>query len=174
MAKRLYRSRDIRMVSGVAGGLSEYFDVDPVIIRALFVIITLGGGTGLIAYIILWIIVPLRPYNINGTKNPYNDNAANFTHSSDDEPENIYENYASDPNYKPYNKYTESETEDNNNSKIFFGGLLIFTGLLFLLDNVIHILNFSIIWPILLVALGAYILYQTISKNKKGEENEII
>jgi phage shock protein C len=57
--KRLYRSRDDRMLGGVCGGLGEYFDVDPVLMRLVFVAGTvLSGGLGLAAYVLLWIIVP--------------------------------------------------------------------------------------------------------------------
>jgi phage shock protein C len=59
--KRLYRSRDERMISGVCGGVAKYFNVDPTLIRLLFVIFALAGGPGLIAYIILAIIVPEEP-----------------------------------------------------------------------------------------------------------------
>ncbi len=55
--KRLTRSND-RMVAGVAAGLAEYFDIDPVIVRLIFVTLTLLGGPGLILYIIMWIIMP--------------------------------------------------------------------------------------------------------------------
>jgi phage shock protein C len=62
MAKRLYRSRNNRMIAGVCGGLAEYFDVDPVIIRIIGVILLIPGGLpGLIPYIILWIAVPEAP-----------------------------------------------------------------------------------------------------------------
>jgi phage shock protein C len=59
--KRLYRSRNERMVAGVAGGIADYFNIDPTIIRLLFVIATLFGGPGLIAYIVLAIVVPEEP-----------------------------------------------------------------------------------------------------------------
>ncbi len=55
--KKLTRSND-RMVAGVAAGLAEYFDIDPVIVRLIFVTLTLLGGPGLILYIIMWIIMP--------------------------------------------------------------------------------------------------------------------
>ena len=62
MAKRLYRSRDDRMIAGVCGGLAEYFDVDPVIVRIIFFILLLPGGLpGLLPYLILWIVVPEKP-----------------------------------------------------------------------------------------------------------------
>lgn len=59
--KRLYRSRDERMISGVCGGIAKYFNVDPTLIRLLFVIFAFAGGPGLIAYIVLAIIVPEEP-----------------------------------------------------------------------------------------------------------------
>jgi len=49
------------MIGGVCGGLGEYFNVDPTIIRVLWVAITLLGGAGVIAYLILWIVMPLEP-----------------------------------------------------------------------------------------------------------------
>lgn len=59
MAKRLYRSTDDRMIAGVCGGLAEYFKIDPVITRVIFLVLLLPGGfPGLIPYIILWIAVP--------------------------------------------------------------------------------------------------------------------
>ncbi len=59
--RRLYRSRTDRMVGGVAGGLGKYFSIDPTLVRLLFIIGTLAGGPGLLAYIILLIIVPEEP-----------------------------------------------------------------------------------------------------------------
>jgi phage shock protein C len=59
--KRLYRSRDERWLAGVCGGLGSYFDLDPTLIRALFVLFGLVVGGGLLLYIILWIIIPLEP-----------------------------------------------------------------------------------------------------------------
>ncbi|MCK5474693.1 MAG: PspC domain-containing protein [Candidatus Aenigmarchaeota archaeon] len=60
--KRLYRSKDEVMISGVCGGLAEYFDVDPTIVRLLWVFLTLGSmGTGLIIYLIMALIVPKNP-----------------------------------------------------------------------------------------------------------------
>jgi phage shock protein C len=57
--KRLYRSESDRIIGGVCGGLGEYFNIDPVIFRVIFVILLLPGGLpGFIPYIVLWIIVP--------------------------------------------------------------------------------------------------------------------
>jgi phage shock protein PspC (stress-responsive transcriptional regulator) len=61
MSKRLYRSRKDRKIAGVCGGLGEYFSVDPVIFRIIWVILLLGAGSGLLAYVIFWLIVPEAP-----------------------------------------------------------------------------------------------------------------
>jgi phage shock protein C len=61
LAKRLYRSDEDKKIAGVCGGLGEYFDIDPTIIRLLWVSIVLAFGSGIIAYILAWIIVPKRP-----------------------------------------------------------------------------------------------------------------
>ena len=58
MKKRLYKSSTDKKVCGVCGGIANYFDVDPTVIRLIWVIFTLSGGSGLIAYIIAAIIMP--------------------------------------------------------------------------------------------------------------------
>ncbi len=56
--KKLVRSNDDRMVFGVASGIAHYVNIDPVIIRLLFVLLTLAGGHGIIIYLVLAIIMP--------------------------------------------------------------------------------------------------------------------
>jgi phage shock protein C len=56
--KRLYRSSDQKMFLGVAGGLAEYFDLDPTLVRILFVVATLLGLAGVVVYAVLAIIMP--------------------------------------------------------------------------------------------------------------------
>ena len=58
MEKRLYRSSKDRMLFGVCGGLGKYFNIDPVIVRVIFVITIFFGGLGIIEYIIMAIVVP--------------------------------------------------------------------------------------------------------------------
>ncbi len=58
MNKKLYRSEKDKMIGGVCGGLAQYFSIDVTIIRVLFALIVIYGGSGLILYIILWIVVP--------------------------------------------------------------------------------------------------------------------
>ncbi len=61
MEKRLYRSRDERMIWGVCGGLGKYFDVDPTLVRVITLLTLFLGGGGILIYVILAIIVPLEP-----------------------------------------------------------------------------------------------------------------
>lgn len=58
--KKLYRSNTDRRIAGVCGGLAEYFDIDPAIIRIVLVVLFLMGGIGLVTYLIFWICIPLR------------------------------------------------------------------------------------------------------------------
>jgi phage shock protein C len=61
MEKKLYRSRTNSMIGGVCGGLGEYLNVDPSIMRLVAVLLIFADGIGLIAYIIAWIIIPRNP-----------------------------------------------------------------------------------------------------------------
>lgn len=59
--KRLYRSRTDRKIGGVCGGIAQYFNIDPTFIRIVWVVLILGAGVGLLAYLICWIVIPLEP-----------------------------------------------------------------------------------------------------------------
>lgn len=61
MYKRLYRSRTDRMLAGVCGGIAKYFDIDPTLVRLFWLIATFAGGSGILAYIIATIVIPLEP-----------------------------------------------------------------------------------------------------------------
>jgi phage shock protein PspC (stress-responsive transcriptional regulator) len=59
--KRLYRSRKNRMLGGVCGGIAEYFEIDPVIVRLIAVALFFVGGSAILAYIIALIVIPYEP-----------------------------------------------------------------------------------------------------------------
>ncbi len=63
MSKKLYRSNE-KMLAGVCGGIAEYFNVDPTIVRLAWVILSCIGFSGLVAYIICLVIIPEKPSNI--------------------------------------------------------------------------------------------------------------
>lgn len=64
MGKRLYRSKKDCIIGGVCGGIAEYFEIDPTLVRLLAVLIIFLGGAGIIAYIIAWIIIPQNPEEV--------------------------------------------------------------------------------------------------------------
>lgn len=59
--RRLQRSRKEKVIAGVCGGLAEYFGIDPVIPRLVWVFLALGYGLGILAYLICWIVIPQAP-----------------------------------------------------------------------------------------------------------------
>ena len=59
--RKLYRSRSNRKLAGVCGGLAEYFTIDTTLVRVLFVVLAVMGGPGVLAYLLLWILVPEKP-----------------------------------------------------------------------------------------------------------------
>ena len=56
--RKLYRSQTQHMIAGVCGGLAEYFNLDATLVRVLFLLLAVFGGTGLVIYVVMWIIVP--------------------------------------------------------------------------------------------------------------------
>ena len=60
-SRRLYRSTTDKVFAGICGGLGEYFAVDPIWFRIGFVLLALGGGSGLLIYLLMWLIVPPKP-----------------------------------------------------------------------------------------------------------------
>ena len=61
MEKKLYKIRQGRMLAGVCGGIGQYFNVDPTLIRLAWVLVSCLGGAGLLAYIIAAIVIPEEP-----------------------------------------------------------------------------------------------------------------
>src|SRR3974390_751496 len=66
-AKRLMRSSRDKKLGGVCAGVAEYFDLDPTIVRVVWLLVVLFGGTGLLIYLVLWIVLPLAPSGVSMT-----------------------------------------------------------------------------------------------------------
>lgn len=62
MKKRLYKSDSNKMLAGVCGGIANYFDIDPTLVRLAWVVFCALGGSGVLAYIIAAIIIPRDPH----------------------------------------------------------------------------------------------------------------
>jgi len=65
--KKLYKSRENKVIDGVCGGIAEYFEVDPVLVRIIFVLFFFFGGSAILAYIIGVVIIPAKPSDIQET-----------------------------------------------------------------------------------------------------------
>ena len=59
--RKLTRSSRYKMIAGVCGGIAEYFQLDPTIVRVLFIALTVLGGAGVVLYLAMWILVPSQP-----------------------------------------------------------------------------------------------------------------
>jgi phage shock protein C len=59
--RKLYRSWTNRKLAGVCGGLAQFFNLDPTLIRVLFVVLAVLGGSGILIYLAMWIMVPNEP-----------------------------------------------------------------------------------------------------------------
>lgn len=140
------------MISGVCSGLAEYFSIDPVLIRLVFVILTLHHGMGIIAYVILWIVVPAR----------FEAPAAEMSAGEAAMEEDGGIILAVPP---------AREKKEAGRSGFIGGIALITIGALFLLDNFIPSFGFDDFWPLLLIAIGAGMLWNTIphSNHENGE-----
>lgn len=64
MQKRLYRVNEGKVIAGVCGGIAEYLNIDPTVIRLIWAIVGLMGGFGVVAYLVAMLIVPVKPLGI--------------------------------------------------------------------------------------------------------------
>lgn len=156
--KRLYRSAKSKVFGGVAGGIAEYFDIDPIIIRLLFVIIAFAGGGGAIVYLILWVALPLEPLT------PYSFNMGSGEPSGTPNPgeQPGTQNPAGDsPN--AFNFPVKSE----NRNGLIGGIVLISLGLIFFANRFIPNIHFRDIWPLLLIIIGGVLIVTSYAERKK-------
>lgn len=151
--KRLYRSQIDRKIAGVAGGLAEYFVMDPLLIRLAFVILMLAGGGGFLIYLVLWIVTPDNPvrFQPGGAQSDQgfqqtNTGTADFT--------------AEPPPFPQAGK---------RNKGSLIGGLVLITlGVLFLADQLIPQVNFGDLWPVILIVIGIGLLINTVTKRNRN------
>lgn len=158
--KRLYRSAKSKVFGGVAGGIAEYFDIDPIIIRLLFVIIAFAGGGGAIVYLILWIALPLEPFT-SFTMNMGSGETADAG--------NPGEKSTTDYNTGSTSPFTLPVKPENRNGLIG-GVILISLGLIFLANRYIPNIHFGDLWPLLLVILGGVLIATSFAERKTDKK----
>jgi phage shock protein C len=160
--KRLYRSRTERVLAGVCGGLAEYFNVDPLLIRVLFVILALVGGGGFLIYLILWIVTQEDPGQFAVPKGG-DPSSATFTQTPPSEPEQSYASPKPGP-------VPPVRPRPRRRFRGLIGGLVLITlGVLFLIQEFVESADFGDLWPILLVVIGLGLLIIGIGERKHND-----
>lgn len=145
--RRLYRSRFDSVLGGVSGGLGKYFSIDPLIIRILFLVFAFFIGGGVIAYIILWIAMPLEPDYFSGKygRQAMGDADSRADYDATAEAEN--------QSFSPIN-----QPRSNNKGALIAGTFLIVFGAILIADRFIYQINFRDLWPFLVVLVGVFII----------------
>lgn len=140
--KILYRSESDKVIGGVCGGLAETFGLDSTIIRLIFLIAFIFGGTGLLLYLILWVVIPTKKNISKSVNDTIHDNIEELKETATNFGKNIH---------------------TDNNNKMFIGIVVIAVGIIFLMNNFgYHFISISKLWPLLVIALG----FMMISRKK--------
>jgi len=155
MSGRLYRSRTDRFLGGVCGGLGRYLNIDPTIIRLIFLLLLFGNGVGFLLYILLWVLLPVEGGAERGSENVGDRITEGVRGVGDD--------------------IRQVAQTPHPQAGLWFGvGLIVLGGFLFLerLADSLGIawisqwINWGTIWPLLLIAVGVAFL---IRGSRKGE-----
>ncbi len=141
--KKLERSRRNRVIAGVCAGLADYFNIDVALVRVLFVVATICGGCGFWLYVILWIVVPEELILEQGSSNI--DDTIDIT---------------------PKEEEVKKKT---GNGAMIAGLILVFIGLVALIDNFTSLAWIWKLWPVVLILIGAMILIKTQKNEKNGQ-----
>jgi len=142
--KKLYRSGNDYIVLGVCAGLADYFGVDPVIVRLLFVALSLGGGSGVLVYIVLALVIPKEP----GLEKMV------------DRKEKV-EEFATDIGEKVKKLGKELKTGDfkkEGKNGFLAWGIIILGAFLLLNQMVPGWFRWDLFWPVMVILAGIYLM----------------
>jgi len=154
VSRRLYRSRDDRVLEGVCGGLAKYFDIDPVIVRVIAVLSLFLGGAGLVAYVILALVVPLEGTQAAEPRDTIRQNVEEMKETATELGRDIRATVARE----------EADTEEmarlRSRRLNWLGIATIALGVVFLLGNlnVFWWFRWGVLWPILPIAIGVLLV----------------
>lgn len=167
MDDRLYRSRHERMISGVAGGLAERLDVDPSIVRVIWVLLVLPTGfLALLAYVVMAIVVPEEPAAVappaeapaGSTADPTALQAARVAQTAPAWPDARAQRRAEREARRA------ARRADGGNGAVILGGILVVVGALFLARQFLPELDFDLIWPIALIVIGVALVLGSVRR----------
>lgn len=163
MEKKLYRDELHKTIGGVCAGLAEYFGVDVSVVRVIFVLAVFLKGIGILPYIVLWIVLPKKPFNY--TDPTYQPGVTPGYNPKYGQPfGDVKVDYTVPPPHtinQPFGQY--APVKKTSNAGVIFGVVLIALGSIFLLDQFDFIpdWDFEKLWPIVLVAVGLTLLFST-------------
>jgi phage shock protein C len=157
MNRRLYRSRRDSMLGGVAGGVADYFDMDPSIVRVAWAVLALvTGGIFLVLYIVMWIVVPEDPSAATVARTAAED-APGTAVEPGSEPDTSQPTAAEAP-AADWSGRDEQLRRRGSGGAVIFGVILIGLGVWFLIDQYVPAINTDLLWPVALVGLGVVLL----------------
>jgi phage shock protein C len=172
MNGRLYRSRRDRVLAGVAGGLADYLDVDPSLVRVTWAILTLfSGGALFLVYVLMAIIVPEEPA---GAGRSYamesGQTSGSGSSATDDSPDNTdtgsavatRSEWGRGSAANDDDRYRWRRRERRGSGGLFVGVILIVIGGIFLVREYVPALDWDRLWPIILIAVGVVLLLAAI------------
>ncbi len=155
--KRLYRSRKDRMIAGVCGGLGKYFNVDPVLLRIAFVVLTFFSGSGLILYLILAIVVPNEPEA--GEKAEKKASIEEGVKDTAEGTKKVAEEVVKSAELATQEVGQPSDwLSDRRN---LLGLFVVVIGLVALTNQLFpYFFKWEVFWPIVLILVGVYIIFK--------------
>ncbi|MCJ7491189.1 MAG: PspC domain-containing protein [Dehalococcoidia bacterium] len=150
--ERLYRSSTQRMLSGVCGGLGEYFNIDPTLVRIVYILVTIATGVllGIGLYIVLWLIVPSQASVGKSIRESMRENVDEMAQSARDISSEVQATL----------RRTPTEGAHRIERAALAGLILVAIGVLFLLANLdlLGWLRWARFWPLILIVIGLLLL----------------
>jgi phage shock protein C len=164
MERKLYRSLNNRILLGVCGGIGEYFNIDPVIIRVIAVILLIAGVfPAIIAYFILALIIPLKGSTANTPEESVRENISDMKETTANLGEEIRTTFSSKdkvPEATDESRQASSSSGSHTTSSrtLYILGLIILAiGIFFILVNIFGWF-WHYFWPVLLIIVGLIII----------------
>ena len=143
MTRRLYRSRTDSILGGVAAGLATYLNADPALVRiAWAILVPLTGGVALIAYIVAAFVVPEEPARVRADATASTSPAA----TAADEP---------------------APAQSDGRAGMVVGIGLVLIGLWFLVRPTLPDIDWNLVWPLVIVAIGGLILFRSLGRSDR-------
>jgi len=155
--ERLYRSRSDRMLFGVAGGMADWLDVDPSLVRIVWALLILAGGVGLVLYIVAAIVIPEEPLGAAGA-------AASAT-AGPGAAAGATANASADADWQARRAARRAaRNERRGNGAMIFGLILVFVGAWFLVDRYLDI-DSAVVFPAVLIVIGGALVIGALARS---------